>query len=408
MKDKIIVVGGGASGMMAAIVAKRNDSDVILLERNERLGKKLLATGNGRCNYTNINLSNINYHGKNPKFTYSALGSFDVDMTISFFERLGISPFVEEDGRVFPMSLQSSSMLDVLKLELENLDIEVKLNSYVREIKKDEDFTVILEGGERLKAKKVILATGGSAMPVSGSDGNGYRLLKALGHGITDYFPGLVQLKLEGNIYKDLQGVKFPGGAMLYSKGKSIGEDFGDILFTDYGISGPPILQLSRRALEYLNKNKDIKLHISIIYNKSKEELYDYLNERFLYMEKRTIEESLIGLINKKLIATILEIVEIDPKKRVAEISKADVSKLADILTDWKFSIRGSKDWKDAQVTAGGASTKEIDNRTMESKKVKDLFIVGELLDIDGDCGGYNLQWAWSSGYIAGMSASSK
>lgn len=408
MGKDIVVIGGGASGMISAIVASRNGADVTLLERNDRLGKKLLATGNGRCNYTNINLSNDNYHGKNPKFTYSALGSFDVGMTIDFFERLGITPFTELDGRVFPMSLQSSSVLEVLKLELEYLGVDIELESFVKEIKKKSEFELILDGGRKLRASKVIMATGGTAMPVSGSDGNGYRLVKSFGHSITDYFPGLVQLKLEGDLHKGLQGVKFPGKAMLYSEGKLLAEDFGDVLFTDYGISGPPILQISRTALDYLNRKKDINLHISIIHDRSSEELTEYLNERFLYMGERTVEESLIGLINKKLIAVILNIAPIDPKKKVAEISKEEVAKLSKILTDWKFEVKGSKDWKYAQVTAGGVATNEVDNRTMESKKVEGLFITGELLDIDGDCGGYNLQWAWSSGYIAGITASSK
>lgn len=408
MKENIIVVGGGASGMIAAIAAKRNGADVTVLERNDRVGKKILATGNGRCNYTNINLSNANYHGKNPKFIYSAIGSFDVELTINFFERLGITPFIDEGGKVFPMSLQSSSVLDVLRLEMEELGIRVKVNSYVVDIKKDKDFIIELEDGERIRATKVIVATGGMAMPVSGSDGNGYTLVKKLGHSIADVFPGLVQLKLEGSIFKSLKGVKFPGMAMLYFKDKLLMKDFGDILFTDYGISGPPILQISRTALEYLNRKKDIKLKVSIIYSKSKEELYEYLNKRFIYMKTRTIEEALIGLINKRIIPSILKEINIKKSKKVAEISKEEIINLSEILVSWEFDIIGSKGWKDAQITAGGVSTSEIDNKTMESKKIRGLYIVGELLDIDGDCGGYNLQWAWSSGYIAGTNASVK
>lgn len=407
MKEKILVIGGGASGMIAAIAAKRNGSDVTILERNDRLGKKLLATGNGRCNYSNINLSTINYHGKNPKFTYSALGSFNVEMTINFFERLGITPLIEDNGKVFPMSLQSSSMLDVLRMEIENLNIKIILNSFVKSIRKNKEFIIGLDNKKEIKAGKVIIATGGMALPASGSDGNGYSLAKAFGHKLVEPFQGLVQLKLEGSIFKSLKGVKFPGRARLISREKVLIEDFGDILFTDYGISGPPILQISRTALDKLNKNRDIKLVISIIYSKTKEELYDYLVKRFLYMKNRTIEDSLIGLINKKLIIPILKSVGIKPAKKVGETSNKDLMDIADILTNWEFKISGSKGWKDAQVTAGGISTHEVDSKTMESKKCKNLYIVGELLDIDGDCGGYNLQWAWSSGYIAGMSASS-
>lgn len=408
MKENIIVVGGGAAGIIAAISARRNGCNVTILEKNDRVGKKILATGNGRCNYTNINLSTINYHGKNPKFTYSALGSFNVDMTIQFFERLGITPFVEEGGKVFPMSLQSSSVLDVLRLEMENLGIKIKLQANVRKIKKDKDFTLELESGEKIRGSKVIIATGGKAMPASGSDGSGYNLVKELGHTIVETFPGLVQLKLEGNIFKNLKGVKFPGRAMLSCENKFLLEDFGDILFTDYGISGPPILQISRTAIEYLNNKKDVRLKISIINSKSKEELFDYLDKRFILMKNRTIEEALIGLINKRLIPTILKEVGIKKDKKVSAISKKEIKDISGILTNWEFKISGSKDWKDAQVTAGGVSTDEVDSKTMESKKCRGLYIVGELLDIDGDCGGFNLQWAWSSGYIAGISSSNK
>lgn len=408
MKKNIIVVGGGASGMVAAIAAKRNGADVTLLERNDRLGKKILATGNGRCNYSNINLSNINYHGENPKFTLSALASFNVDGTINFFERLGITPFIEENGKVFPMSLQSSSVLDVLRLEMENLGIKIRLNNLVKSIKKNKEFIVELEGGENIIAENVIVATGGMAMPASGSDGSGYKILEELGHSIIEPFPGLVQLKLDGNIFRNLKGVKFPGRASIYSKDKLLIEDFGDILFTDYGISGPPILQLSRTALEYLKSNRDIKLKISIIYSKTKEELEEYLSNRFIYMKSRSIEEALIGLINKRLISTILKEIGIKRDKPIPQMSKKNIKELANILVSWEFRIVGSKGWKEAQVTAGGVSTKEVDSKTMESKKFKGLYIAGELLDIDGDCGGFNLQWAWSSGYIAGLSASTK
>ena len=408
MKENIIIIGGGAAGMIAAIVAQRNNAHVTLLEKNDRVGKKLLATGNGRCNYSNINLSTSNYHGENPKFTYSALGSFDVDMTIAFFERIGITPFVEEGGKVFPMSLQSSSVLDVLRLEMENLGIRVKLESDVKKIKKNGDFTLEIENGEKLRACKVIIATGGMAMPASGSDGSGYSLLEELGHTIVDTFPGLVQLKLEGNIFKNLKGVKFPGRVRLYAREKLLIEDCGDVLFTDYGISGPPILQISRTALSYLKDKKDIKLSVAIIDSRSKEDLFEYLEKRFIYMKTRTIEEALIGLINKRLISTILKEVGIKKDKRVSQISNKEIKNISEILTNWEFKISGSKGWKDAQVTAGGVSTDEVHAKTMESKKCSGLYIVGELLDVDGDCGGFNLQWAWSSGYIAGMSASGK
>ena len=411
MSNKIIVVGGGASGMMAAIVAKRNGADVTILERNDRVGKKLLATGNGRCNYTNttINYNTFleNYHGDNPKFVYSALYSFDLYQTIDFFEMLGITPTVE-DNKVYPHSLQASSVLDVLRYEIENLGIELKTEAYVVDISKEKKFKLKLKDGRIFEGDKVILATGGMAMPASGSDGNGYSLAKNFNHKILDIFPGLVQLKLEGNIFKSIKGIKFPGVASLYSNNKYIMEDKGDILFTDYGISGPPILQLSRTALDYQRRNQDIKLRISIVANRTEEDMKKYLAKRFEFMTKKTIQEGLIGLINKRLIIPILKEINVDKDKNVLELSTDELGKLASILTAWDFEITGSQGWGQAQVTAGGIDTKDIDDKTMESKLVKGLYITGELLDIDGDCGGFNLQWAWSSGYVAGFNAAAK
>ena len=403
---KVLIVGGGAAGMMAAISAKINGAEVVVLERNNRVGKKILATGNGRCNYTNINLSIDNYHGKNPKFAYSCLSKFGVAETLDFFERLGITPAIEEKGKVFPLSFQSSSVLDVLRFELEDLGVELLTDVFVIGINKGEKFELILEDGRKVYGDKVILATGGCAAPNTGSDGNGYTLAKSMGHSIVEVFPGLVQLKLEGDIFKQVDGVKFVGTAGLYVGNELIKEDRGDILFTNYGISGPPILQLSRTALEYLNNNKAIELKVSIIDRKTEKELFDYLIYRFGFMAKKTIEKGLIGLINKRLIPPILKEVNIDKNKQIAYLSNEEVRRLANILTDWRFNISGSKSFKDAQVTAGGINTDEIDSSTMESKLIEGLYFAGEIVDIDGDCGGFNLQWAWSSGYIAGENAS--
>lgn len=404
---KILVIGGGAAGMMAAISAKKHGGDVILLERNKRVGKKILATGNGRCNYTNINLSIDNYHGKNPKFVYSPLSQFNVYDTIDFFEKLGISPFIEENGRVYPMSLQSSSILDVLRFELEYLGIEVVTEAFVIDIHKGDKFLITLEDGRKFKADRVILVTGGKAAPNTGSDGNGYRLAEKLGHTIEYIFPALVQLKLEGNFFKKVEGVKIIGRAELYENNTFIRREEGDILFTNYGISGPPILQISRMANKLLYEGKIPQLRISIIKDKNRQELEKYLYYRFSFMPKKTIERALIGLINKRLIIPILKEVGIDRDKIIAHISKEEVRKISTTLTDFRFKIIGSKSWESAQATAGGVKTDEINNSTMESKLVKGLYFAGEIVDVDGDCGGFNLQWAWSSGYVAGKNSAS-
>jgi predicted Rossmann fold flavoprotein len=405
MNNRIIIIGGGAAGMMAALSAKRNGAEVLVLEKNDRVGKKLLATGNGRCNYTNYNLNIDNYHGKNHKFAESGLKTFDVKKTIGFFEELGITPAVEDNGKVFPLSFQSSSMLDVLRHQIEEEGIELITEAHVSEIKKKKSFIVTLKDKSTFQGDKVILATGGMAMPSSGSEGNGYILSKSFGHTTTDIFPGLVQLKLEGNFFKQIDGVKFLGRGKIYVDNKLILEDSGDILFTSYGISGPPILQLSRTALEYMNKGKNVELRVSIIDTKTVAELFDYLVNRFKSMKNKTLEFGLIGLINKRLILPIIKILNLDKNKLASELSKDEIRKIAEILTSWSFKVIGSQSWGNAQVTAGGVSTDEINNNTMESKLIEGLYIVGELVDIDGDCGGFNLQWAWSSGYIAGENA---
>ena len=404
---KVFVVGGGASGMMAALSARYKGADVTILERNPRVGKKILATGNGRCNYTNVTASVDCFHGNNPDFIYGALSVFDVSKTMGFFEKLGIAPRVEEAGKVFPMSDQASSLLDVLLYELNRTGVSIVCNAFVKEIRKTKmGFTLKLEDGKVLEGDRVIVACGGKAMPSSGSDGNGFDLAAKLGHRIVDIFPALVQLKLEGNFFKQIEGVKFVGTAEVLSGGKTLAKDRGDILFANYGVSGPPILQISRKAGELIKKKKDAVLKISVIDNMSQKELDGFLEKRFKNMPQKSVGFSLVGFINKRLIPVLLKQVGIsDIKKPVRELSAAGRQRIANILTDWRFKISGSKSWTSAQVTAGGVDTDQVDPFTMESALVKGLYFCGEILDIDGACGGFNLQWAWSSGYVAGKSA---
>jgi predicted Rossmann fold flavoprotein len=404
---KIFVVGGGASGMMAALSARYNGADVTILERNPRVGKKILATGNGRCNYTNVTASVECYHGNNPDFIYGALSAFDVSKTMGFFGKLGIAPRVEEAGKVFPMSDQASSVLDVLLYELNRTGVNIICNAFVKEIRKTKmGFTLKLEDGKVLEGDRVIVACGGKAMPSSGSDGNGYDLATKLGHRIVDIFPALVQLKLEGNFFKQIEGVKFVGTAEVLSGGKTSAKDRGDILFANYGVSGPPILQISRKAGELIKKKKDAVLKISVIDHMSQKELDRFLAKRFKHMPEKSLNFSLVGFINKRLIPVLLKQAGIrDIKMPVRKLSDADRNKICNILTDWRFKITGTKSWPSAQVTAGGADTDQVDPFTMESTLVKGLYFCGEILDIDGACGGFNLQWAWSSGYVAGENA---
>lgn len=393
--------------MVAAIAARRLGAEVTILERNPRVGKKILATGNGRCNFTNINAGVDFYHGSNPKFAYSALANFTVEDTIRFFEKLGIAHKVEDFGKVFPMSDQASSVLDVLRYELKELGVRIVVDAFIKEITRaNGKFIVELADGKVYHGDRVILATGGKAMPSSGSDGSGYDLASRLGHGIIEVFPALVQLMLEGSFFKRIEGVKFVGTAEIIHRGKSVARDRGDILFANYGVSGPPILQISRAAGELLKEGEEVHLRITVMDRMSREELRDLLNRRFQSSPTKPVDFSLVGLINKRLIPVVLQQAGIDDITcPAASLSAKDRQGIVDILTDWRFKVRGTKGWSSAQVTAGGIDTSEIDPNTMESKLVRGLFFAGEVMDIDGQCGGYNLQWAWSSGYVAGQNA---
>jgi predicted Rossmann fold flavoprotein len=406
-KNHVVIVGGGAAGIMAAITARRLGARVTVLERNPRIGKKILATGNGRCNYTNIEADISCYRGTNPDFARTALFSFTVEDTIRFFEKLGIEPKVEDGGKVFPMSEQASSFLDVFLYELKELAVNVVCDAYVKGIVKQKNgFQLELDNGELYRGDRVIIATGGKAMPSSGSDGSGYDLAKALGHRVTGVFPALVQLKLEGPFFKRIEGVKLVGTAEIIHQNQSLAKDRGDILFANYGVSGPPILQISRQAGELLQQGKEAILKISVIDSMSKEELLQKLQKRFRVGAKKPVDFSLVGFINKRLIPVVLMEAGINDLKRPAgSLSVQEQERIGDILTDWRFKIRGTKSWPSAQVTAGGIDTGEIDENTMESKLVKGVYFAGEIIDIDGLCGGFNLQWAWSSGYLAGQSA---
>ncbi|MDF2989398.1 MAG: flavoprotein [Eubacterium sp.] len=400
---KIAVIGGGASGLMAAIAAARKGAEVTIYEKLNKVGKKILATGNGRCNYTNMNMSIDRYHGKNIKSVENILNFFDLNKTLNFFENLGINPYVGELGKVYPSSLQASSVLDVLRYEAERLKIQEVTDFEVIELRKNKDKFSIISKDTICVADKVILSTGGKASPQLGTDGSGYALAKSFGHKIIEPFPALVQLKLKGKYFKRITGIRFDGVVKGLTDKKIIREDEGEILFTDYGISGPPILQISRNVIEEFNKGLKVYVSVDMFPDLTKTELYDLLSVRFNKIGYKSIEDGLIGFINKKLITVILiEAGFEDLNKICGKLNKKEIYKIIDILKEWKFEVTGHNTWQQAQTTAGGVDMTEINPNTLESVKVKGLYLTGEILDVDGDCGGFNLQWAWSSGYTAG------
>lgn len=403
MKERTItIVGGGASGLLAACVAAQNGAKVTILERNKRVGKKILVTGNGRCNYTNT-LTNVTDYN-NEAFVAKGIRLFNPSRTMDFFNRMGIVPKVEKEGKAYPLSEQASSIVDVFLYELKRLNIEVMTNSkVVSVIRKNQYFSIYLEDGRYFESDKVIIATGGKAMPKSGSDGSGYDLAKGLGHQVTPIFPALVKLKLESPYLKHLKGIKMPTKVELVHRDKVIQEEYGDILFGNYGISGPTILQLSRKAMDLYNQGEKVFVKLTLVTALSKQEVKD----RFQHSMDKPIDFSLVGLINKRYISAIISEANIQKQNTlVKDVPHSQLNSLIDLLFDWRFLVKGSKSFNDAQVTAGGVSVNEIDSSTMESKIVSGLYFTGEVMDIDGRCGGYNLQWAWSSGYLAGLYAS--
>lgn len=413
MKIKIAIIGGGAAGMMSAIVAARNGAEVCIYEKSNRLGKKILATGNGRCNYTNINTSVNDYHGNNLKFVEEVINSFDINSTLDFFEGLGIYPRIEENGKVYPYSLQASSVLDNLRYELGRYNIKEITEHKVKSLRKNKaGFDIITDAGI-FNADKVIISTGGKAGLQYGCTGDGYELAKGLGHKIIRQFPALVQLKLNADYLKKISGVKFDGAASCFSESDLIRREEGEILFTDYGISGPPILQISREAINLIYDKKKAYVIVDMFPEFSKNELFELLSKRFAKQKDKSLEESFNGLINKKLIPVILSLANIKIDDKLAsmqdkcnKLNKKNIYSIINVLKEWKIEVVGHNDWQQAQTTAGGVCVDEIDSGTMESKKEKGLYFAGEVLDVDGDCGGFNLQWAWSSGYLAGYSAS--
>ena len=354
-----------------------------------------------------MNMSFNCYHGKNIKQAERVLEFFDLEKTLIFFEDMGIYPYVDESGKVYPNSLQSSSILDVLSYEVERLKIKEITDFEVKELRHSKDkFSIIGLSGTYF-ADKVILCSGGKASPQLGSDGGGYKLAECFGHKIIEPFPALVQLKLNGKFFKKITGIRFDGIVKGMTDKKIIREEEGEILFTEYGISGPPILQISRMVLDELNKGEKVYVCVDMFPNLSKNMLYEILRDRFLKIGYKTLEDSLIGFINKKLISVVLNEAGFENKEeKSGKLSKKDIYKIIDNLKEWKFEVTGHNGWQQAQVTAGGIDLSGVKSETLESIKMRGLYFAGEILDVDGDCGGFNLQWAWSSGYTAGYSSS--
>ncbi len=391
--------------MAAAIEAARTNAhiDIIIAERLDRLGKKILATGNGRCNFSNINASVDNYYGNDSNFTAWCLKRFTVNDTVNFFNQLGVFPKEEEKGKLYPFSGQASAVLDCLRNEAERLGIKAVTGFHAVSVgRRKNAFIIEAKDGRVLYTDRLIIAGGGCASPSLGSDGSCFELMRTLGHRVSELAPALVQMKTDTSAIKGLRGIKVNGLLRLIQNDRYIAEDEGEILFTDYGISGPPVFQLSAR----LPFNNNITASIDFMPEYSPKEIYDILEYRRDNLSYTTMENFFSGLLNKRLGNLIARRVGIEKLSfNVGGLDKQLLWSIASVIKDYRLEIKGTKGFENAQVTAGGVLTSDFDDKTMESRLIKGLYACGEVLDIYGDCGGYNLQWAWSSGRLAGKSA---
>ena len=415
----IAVIGGGASGMVAAIQAKKYASAiackplrVAIFEKNERMGKKLLMTGNGRCNLLNTDTDPGHFHGSDVSFCYSALQKYSSAEILSFFEEIGVI-CTEENGKIFPVSFHAGSVLDSLRLLISDLGVQIHTGANVRRItKSDQQFRIILDDGKEYFTTAVIIATGGKSAPSTGSDGSGYDLLTGFSHHLIPPLPSIVQLKTDTSFCKPLSGNKIMGEATLTIDDLVIKKERGDILFTDYGLSGPPILQLSgyvARALyedQRMNRFRNVSICIDFLPDIPLDRICAMLTARKEKYPNRRLEDFLTGLFHKRLAVGLLrQVTDKSLSAHVSSFSDREMLDLADRCKALAIRVTGTMSFANAQTTAGGIATDQFDANTMSSGNAPGLFASGEILDIDGDCGGYNLHWAWASGFSAGISA---
>lgn len=415
----IVILGGGPAGMTAAISAARiskNRHKIILLESGARVGKKLLSTGNGRCNLTNTNVTSDRYHGKDSAFIQRVLNRCSSDFTVSFFSQLGLLCREEEGGRVYPCSGQASSVLDVLRQALEEQKIQTICNCTPHQILSSKKGFTILCDEHQIHARKVILATGGKAAPSTGSNGSGYELVKALGHSITPLFPALAPIRTDPQRTRPMKGMRNSGCVTLWNDNRPFKTETGEIQFTDGALSGVCVFQLSRYAMEYLHFHtlggypcQKAELSLDLLPEYTAEQIAAILTECSRQHPSLPLELYLGGMMNKRVGQTLLKSLNLGPLSTCCgKMTKQMIQRIASTIKDWRFPILASTSWNQAQVTAGGIPLREFDSDTLESRKAPGLYAAGEILDADGDCGGFNLQWAWSTGKIAGESAANQ
>ena len=398
---RILIVGGGASGLIAAIVAKRKhpEHSVTILEGNDRVGKKILITGNGQCNLTHEGIHEDFYRGDVP-YAAPILEAHTDKEIIAFFEGLGAVIQIAEDGKAYPYSLQAASVVDLLRAETDKLGVVTECDFRVRKIEKNkEGFRLYAENGDFEDGDRVLIACGGMAAPHTGSDGDGYALLEKFGHTKTALYPALVPLKCESPLLGSVKGMKCDAEVTLWDGKEAVRTEYGELLFTDYGLSGPPIFQLSGEV----HGCKDAYVSINLVPELSEESLKTFLEERKEAHPDFTLEQFFTGFLNKRIGMAVMKAADVTPFSRKAwSLSERDILELVRTMTAWRMRISGTLPWARAQVTRGGIKMEDFNMYTLESLLQSGLFAAGEILNVDGDCGGYNLHWAWASGMAVG------
>lgn len=399
----ILILGGGASGMMAALTAAERGCRVILVERQARVGRKLLATGNGRCNLTNLHAAPEHYHGADEDFCRPALEAFGPEAALDCFAGLGLLTVAEPSGRVYPFSDQANSVLDVLRFGLEQRGVELHTGCEVKKIWKRRDGWLLKTTGGDFSGDRLIVAAGGVAGGKLGGTDLGYRLLEDLGHRRTALYPVLVQLVTEGTATRALKGVRAQGRVTVRRGRETLAESQGEIQFTETGVSGPAVFEISRAAS---TGGDGLTIVLNLLPQLSEADIRALLLRRQADFPNRPAEDLLTGMLHNRLGKTLVKAAGIAADTPLSALDGDTMERLISVLTAFTLVLTGTQGMDNAQVTAGGMDTAEFDPRTLESRLHPGLYTCGEVLDVDGDCGGYNLQWAWASGRLAGLSAS--
>lgn len=411
--ERIAVIGGGAAGMMAAISAAETGHEVHLFEKNEKLGKKIFITGKGRCNITNA--SDMDEIRKNivtnAKFMYSALYTLTNEDVIQMFHEAGVETKIERGNRVFPVSDRSSDVILGLTKMLKKQKVSIRLNTAVKDILWEEENDtstvkgIVTEDGERLPFERVIVATGGYSYQSTGSTGDGYRFARETGHRVTDILPALVPLVIQEECVKDMQGLSLKNIRVdFFVEGKKIHSDFGEMLFTHFGVSGPVILSASSLLTDKLREGKKAELSIDLKPALDEKTLDERILRDFSECKNKDFRNSLANLLPKSMIKIVIERSGIDEFKKVNLITKEERRKLLEVIKNFRLTVTATRGFQEAIITKGGVNVKDINPATMESKLIKGLYFAGEVLDVDAFTGGYNLQIAWSTGRLAGFS----